>query len=557
MSEHAPRLALRDALANAQLRHLLLAYAGAAISEWAVWLAVLVYAQEQSGSSAAGWMALALLVPLVVAAPFAGRAFSGADPVGVLRTVFIGQGLTLAVAAVLAAVDAPLVVLSIPAAVAIGGIAFVRPGQAVLTPGLVQTARELTTANLFVGYIDSACVLVGPILATACLAAGGAEATLGVCGAFAFAGALAAHGFRDRRHTDAGAGSPAAPPDRSAAQASTATPAPPRPSLWRVVKALRGRDHVMVLLVVLGLQHLLMGVMGLMFVVLAVEELGMGSSGAGVLNIAFGVGAVASGLGATLLAGRGRLAPVVAGSVAAMTLATFALGVVDEVPAALVALAIAGFGRSLLDVTARMLLQRSVPPQYLSSVFAIIEVLTSVGLAVGTVYSQVMVSTAGATTGLVAFSVFLAVVLAVTVRRVWEADRSADVPVVAVTLLKSMPAFAPLPPVTLEAVARSSVERTFEPGAVLMREGDPGDCYQAIAGGEVEVTIAGRSIRRLGRGDGAGDVALLSDGPRTATVTALSRTHTLEIGREVFLLAVTGNESSLHAVHRQIEHFEF
>ena len=90
-----------------------------------------------------------------------------------------------------------------------------------------------------------------------------------------------------------------------------------------------------------------------------------------------------------------------------------------------------------------------------------------------------------------------------------------------------------------------------------MREGDPGECYQAIAGGEVEVTIRDRAIRRLGRGDGAGDVALLSDGPRTATVTAVTRTHTLEIGREVFLLAVTGNESSLRAVHRQIEDFEF
>ena len=556
MSEHAPRLALRDAFSNVQLRHLLLAYAGAAISEWAVWLAVLVYAQEQSGSGAAGWMALALLVPLVVAAPFAGRAFSGADPVGVLRTVFVGQGLTLAVAAVLAAIDAPLIVLSIPAAVAIGGIAFVRPGQAVLTPGLVQTARELTTANLFVGYIDSACVLVGPILATACLAAGGAEATLGVCGLFAFGGALAAHGFRDRRQAGSRSGATTVESDASTDHGrSTATPQ--RPSLWRVVKVLRGRDHVMVLLVVLGLQHLLMGVMGLMFVVLAVEELGMGSSGAGVLNIAFGVGAVASGLGATLLAGRGRLAPVVAASVAAMAVATLALGLVDAVPAALVALAVAGFGRSLLDVTARMLLQRSVPPQYLSSVFAIIEVLTSVGLAIGTVYSQVMVSTAGATTGLVAFAIFLAVVLALTVGRVWEADRSADVPVVAVTLLKSMSAFAPLPPVALEAVARSSVERTFEPGSVLMREGDPGECYHAIAGGEVEVTIRDRPIRRLGRGDGAGDVALLSDGPRTATVTAVTRTHTLEIGREVFLLAVTGNESSLRAVHRQIEDFEF
>ena len=542
MGDASSRLGTRETFANTRLRRLLLAYTGAAISEWTVWLAVLVYAQEQSGSTAAGWMALVLLVPLVVAAPFSARAFGGPRPERMLGLVFLGQFLALIGAAVLALTGASLVLLSIPASIAIGGVAFVRPGQAVLTPGIVRTTRELTTANLFVGYIDSGCVLVGPILATACLAVGGVGAALVMCALFAAGGMFAARSMRvDRaRQIDI------------APSGDTV-----RPSMWRVIRALRGREHVMVLLVVLSLQHLLMGVMGLMFVVLAVDALGMGASGAGVLNIAFGVGAITSGFAATLLAGRGRLAPMVASSVAAMAGATLILGLLTTVPVAMVALAVAGCSRSLLDVTARMLLQRSVPPQYLGSTFAIIEVLTSVGLAVGTLYSQVVVSTIGAPAGLVIFGVFLVVALTATTTKVWQADRSANVPVVAVTLLRSMAAFAPLPPTTLEAVARSGVERVFEPGEVLMCQGDPGDCYHAIAGGEAQVTVDGRAVRSVGRGDGVGEVALLFDGPRTATVTALDRTHTLEIGRDLFLLAVTGNESSLHAVRRTIDTHEF
>ena len=513
-----------------------------------MWLAVLVYAQDRSGSTAAGWMALALLIPLVIAAPFAGRAFARDDPERVLGAVFATQALMLAVAAVMAVIEAPLAVIAVPAAVAIGGVAFARPGQAVIAPGIVRTARELTSANLLTGYIDSGCVLVGPLVATACLAAGGAATALGVCGLFAVAGVVAMLRMPER---------PAAA-DPAAADPAAGTLEPPeRPSLWRVLRTLRGRDHIVVLLAALSLQHLLMGVMGLMFVVLAVDELGMGGSGAGILNIAFGIGAVTSGLASTVLAGRGRLAAVVVGSVVVMAVGTLAVGLFVTVPVVVVGLAVVGCGRSLLDVTGRMLLQRSVPPQHLAATFAIIEVLTSVGLALGTVASQVMVATIGAPAGLVAVGTCLLVVLALIGPRVWLADRAADVPVVAVALLRSMPLFAPLPPASLEAVARAGVERTFEPGETLMREGDPGESYHAVAGGAVEVTVDGHHLRTLGRGAGVGEVALLAHSRRTATVTAIERTHTLEIDREPFLLAVTGHEPSLVAARRLMKDLRY
>jgi MFS family permease len=530
--------ATREALGNPLIARLVAAYGGSTISEWAVWLAVLVYAQDRGGSALAGWVALGLLVPSIAVAPFVGRAVDGARPIRALLTVHAVEAVALTVAGTLAVAGAPALLLVVPAAVSIGGIAFVRPSYAAIAPGLVRSARELTSANLLAGVCDSASVLVGPLVATAFLALGGPQAVLFACAGLSVFGALATSRLvtHDRR-TEV--------PD-----------ADEQPSLWGVVRSLRGHRDVPSLLAVLGAQHVLMGTVGVMFVVLAADELDLGGSGAGVLNMAFGVGAVCSGVGASLVVGRSRLAPVVVISLAVAIAAVLALGLGPSIPMALVALPVAGFARSLLDVTARILLQRSAPPQYLASVFAFIEVLTSVGLAVGTAFAQITVAVVGAPSGLVLLAAALAAVLVLTVRQVWASDRSADVPVVAIALLRRMPVFSPLPPAALEAVARAGVEHAYAAGDVVIREGDVGDSYYAISAGEVEVTQRGVHLRRMRRGDGVGEIALLADVPRSASVVAIEPTRVLAIPRESFLLAVTGNDASLSAAWGRIATFD-
>lgn len=547
----------RPARSNTTLLRLLVAYGGAAVSEWAVWLAALVHAHERSGSAAAGWMALALLVPAVVAAPFAGRAFSGPRPVRVFALVLGVQAVSLVVAAVIARADGPLLAVAVPTAIAIGGIAFIRPGQAVLAPTVVRTARELTRANLYVGTCDSGCVLLAPLVATAALAVGGPSAVFVLCAGLAVVGVAATEPLRSAE-SQAVRSDVADPAGELAAAGATQADPAPRPTPMRdLVADLRDGRNVGALFALLSVQHVVMGVIGLMFVVLATDELDMDSSGAGVLNIAFGVGAVASALVATVLAGRGRLAPVSVGCVVLMAVSATVLGLATTVPGAIVCLGLIGFARSLLDVSARMLLQRTVAPHHLAASFAVIEILTAVGLFVGTIYTQIVAATIGAPAGLLGLAALLAVVLAVTVRRLWMADQTADVPVVAVALLRSMAVFAPLPAPALEAVARRASERTFAPGEVIIRQGDPGESFHAIAGGQVDVDIDGRHIRTLRRGDGIGEVALLLDSPRTASVVVVEPTQTFEIGREPFLAAVTGHEPALHTAHRRIASLEF
>ena len=118
----------------------------------------------------------------------------------------------------------------------------------------------------------------------------------------------------------------------------------------------------------------------------------------------------------------------------------------------------------------------------------------------------------------------------------------ANVPVRALALLRRLQLFAGLAPPTLESLARSGVWQSVPRSTVVIREGDPGDTFYIVESGAVAVTRGGQPIRTLyAAGDGFGEIALLRDIPRTATITAVTDTVLLTLGRREFLAAVTGH----------------
>jgi hypothetical protein len=168
-------------------------------------------------------------------------------------------------------------------------------------------------------------------------------------------------------------------------------------------------------------------------------------------------------------------------------------------------------------------------------------------MLLGSVFSQVLIAVSGVEAALIGLGVFFAGLLLLTGRSLRVADDSADIPLVAISLLRRIPAFAVLPPLEMETVARAATEVAVGPGEIVVAEGDVGDRYFAVADGEFDVSIDGAHVRVAGRGGGFGEIALLANVPRTATVTARGDGALLAIRRDAFLTAVTGSDAARRA----------
>jgi MFS family permease len=511
---------------NRDLRRVELAFVGFNSAEWGVWIAMLVYAYEQGGATTAGIVAAIQLVPAGLAAPFGSALADRYPPVRVLVFGYVAQAAAMgATAIVLLVADIPYLAYAL-AAVAATAVTITRPTQSALAPALARSPDELTATNVVSGWIESLSVLLAPALTGVILGFSGPGTVFAVMAAVALASGIVVAGVH-------GPGASVVTDD-----------ARPFAEITAGFQVLKEEPGPRLLVGLLAAQFVAIGALDVLYVVLAIGVLELGQSGAGYLNAAFGAGGVL-GIGATvLLVGRRRLlGPLVAG-VAAWCAALAFLGVWPTKLSAFVFLAAAGAARSLVDVAGRTLLQRTAPPELLARVFGVLEGLTMAALAIGSLLTPALVAIAGAKAALLGLAVLLPVALAAFGRQLRDVDRRANVPVVEISLLRKVPIFSPLGAPELEALARSLEPVEAPAGAAVVREGDPGDLFYAIADGELEVTQKGRSLRRLGRGDVFGEIALLHEIPRTATVTALIPAHLYSLAKEPFLAAVTGHPQS-------------
>jgi hypothetical protein len=246
------------------------------------------------------------------------------------------------------------------------------------------------------------------------------------------------------------------------------------------------------------------------------------------------------------LVGR-RLGLPVLGSAFAFSGAVAALAAGLGVAATVALLTAAGASRALLEIASRTLLQRSVPTQLLGRVFGVLEGMMMAGYAVGSLLVPVLVYLGGSRLALLGVAAVLPLGAAAGGRGLLSLDAEGPVPVVEIALLRSLPLFAELPVPAIEGLAAALTPAEVPAGAVLIRQGDPADAYYAIAAGELDIRQDGRWLRRCGRGDGVGEIALLRRVPRTATVIAHTPATVYKLGRDPFLTAVLGHAPT----HRQ------
>jgi MFS family permease len=222
-----------------------------------------------------------------------------------------------------------------------------------------------------------------------------------------------------------------------------------------------------------------------------------------------------------------------------------ALGLTGAAPAALVAFAVIGIANTVVDVAALTLLQRAVPDEVLARVFGALEGLLVATVGIGGAVAPLMVGLVGAKGAAIIFGVFLLVVTALAWTRLRAVDAEAEPPY-GLELLRGVPIFARLPEPVLEHLAGAAEEVTAENGAAIVSQGEAGDHFYIIADGEAAVYAPGETIV-LGPGGFFGEIALLRDVPRTATVRAVGPARLLAIQRDDFVAAVTGHAPSAEA----------
>ena len=302
----------------------------------------------------------------------------------------------------------------------------------------------------------------------------------------------------------------------------------------------------------LGVESLAIGALDVLYVVLAVGVLGHSGSTAGYLNAAFGAGGVAGIAVTVALVGRRRLAPALLAGLVLWAAALAVLAAAPSLPAAFLLLAVAGVGRTTLDVAGRTLLQRIARPDALARAFGLLEGVSMAGLAVGSIAASGFVAVAGGRGAFVCVAAILPMAAAFVLRSVVAAD-AAVLPVVEMARLRALRIFTPLGAPSLEALARALEPVEAPAGTTLIREGDGGARFYVLAEGEVEVSRHGERIGALQRGDCFGEIALLRDVPRTATVTALTRVRLDALDKAAFISAVTGHDPSARAADELVQ----
>jgi MFS family permease len=309
----------------------------------------------------------------------------------------------------------------------------------------------------------------------------------------------------------------------------------------------------LLVLLLLGLQAIAWGAVDVLIVGLAIDELGLGRSGAGWLAAAVGVGGLIGGAATITLVGRSRLTPGFAFGVALWGIPLVAIAAVLAPVPVMVFLAIAGTGYAFMDVSGRTLLQRAVDESTLGRVFGLLEAGFMAAWAIGSAIAPVALGALTLPWTFVALGLAVPVATAIGWRRLRRIDAEAWVPSHELELLRSIDIFAPLGGPVLENLARRLEEVDVPAGATFIREGDPGDRFYAIVDGEVLVSTGGNQVARLGPGHYVGEIALLRDLPRQASVTAVTPTRLLALDREPFLEAVTGSRRAAEVAHSGVE----
>jgi MFS family permease len=281
-------------------------------------------------------------------------------------------------------------------------------------------------------------------------------------------------------------------------------------------------------------------------VVLAVGLLGMGEQGAGWLNSAWAVGAVGGGVLATALLSRHLLPMALRWGLLLAGTPLVAIAVLPDVTIALLALVVVGIGFGMLEVALLTLGQRLVPCDVMARVYGVEETASIIAMAVASIVASTLIEISGQRGAVAVAGLVLPAAAAALWPRLRRLDDHVDTDDAAFELVRGVPAFASLPVASVESLASRSRRLRFDPGVDIVRQGDLGEAFFVIEHGQVDVFEHEVHRRVEGPGEHFGEIALLRNVPRTATVRARSSVTLLVLDRAEFLAAVGAYARARH-----------
>jgi MFS family permease len=519
---------------NPNLRRLQLAWAGSNLGTWGFGVALAVYAYDQGGAAAVGFVALLRLIPAAIATPFTSTLGDRHPRRVVMALSDLGRVVVITTAGVCVLVDAPAAIVYALTSIGVIISTAFRPAQAGLIPTLATTPQELTASNVVSSTIESMGMFVGPGIGAAILAISGEPAVFFLAAAtFLWSAALvwkidANETIEDEEADDAA-----------------------KPSFLRQTFdgfALVAREPAPRLLVgMFGLQTLVAGAFVVFEVVIALDLLHKGNSWVGVIASAFGVGGILGALVSGALVGKNRLALNFGVGILLWGGPLVLVGIWPNPYVVILAMLVMGLGNTVVDVAGMTLLQRAVPDAMISRVFGVLETTFLATVAIGAGVTPIVVGWLGATTSLVVVGAFLPVMIVLLWRSLQKLDRSVRPPTEEIALLRGISFFSPLSPPVVEHLAGRLRPYVVPAGAHIFAQGDPGDRFYVVAEGRVDIVRDGEVVAAIEPGGYFGEIALLHDVPRQAGARANLDTRLLSLEGEDFVTAVTGHAGSAEA----------
>ena len=510
------------------LRRIELAFLGSIIGIYANVVAVSIYAFHHGGATAVGLVMFARMGSAALSAPFMAGFADRHEQRRVMLAVDIFRVSTLTAIAGAAAAGLPAAVYGLAVLTSIVGTAF-RPAEASLIPRLAETPEELTAANVTSSTFDSIGAFAGPAAGALLYALGGPTLAFSVVAATYLWSASFVARIPKVEHA-----TPPAPEHEE------------HGGIAAGFRAVRAEPRLRTVIGLYSAQTLVAGAYSVLVVVVALQVLGLGNAGVGFLQAATGVGAVVGALLALALAGRRRTAADFGLGLACFGAPLLALAALPRTWAAIVALGLLGIGNSVVDISAVTLIQRSATPAVAGRVFGLLEAAAVGGLGVGSVLTPLLLHLVGARWTLAVAGAILPLLSLVMRRALVSIDAASAVPEAQLKAIATVPFLDVLPIQRKEALA-AALERIERPaGATLFAAGDHGDRLYILSEGSIEIDLAsGPKVESAPAF--VGEIALLRDVPRTATVRVVSDSTFWTLDADHFLDAVSGHSRSRRA----------